>query len=425
MSDFEWINGAKMASWWLVFEDLGWPDSAVEDKWRKRAERFSRQGVNTVVFFGFHLRWDYIYLMERVLEIQARIADICHEHGLRVVEHHSAMLVHRVRNVDDRWEIYNRNRHHVPFYPDSWDNMVYNGSEMSSWRQINGQSNQPVFFERYTCECFCPNNPDYQQGYLDLAGRIVRHVRLDGFMSDDLHYLPNSFSCVCEHCKKRFYQEAGVELAGVDDSSFWGNRDNKDFLEWIRLRYQWNADHYKRLRNFLPKNIALWGCASDALIYQLNEIGFDPFSYAEHWDAVFHEIISSFNIGADNNRIVPGLASFAGIAEQFEKPLVAIFYADKPENVGGWLEMLSLWGCRPWLSKKARDYQAACEEELLANGFDYPEASADNIEAEKINFSRDYRDSLNAEKGNEYVSQVCSLINNAYQNGKRPLVVFE
>ena len=69
---FEWFKKTKMVSWWLTWEDMGWPDVELEQKWKNRAKTFSKQGVNTVVMFGFHFRWDYVGIMDRVFEILSR-----------------------------------------------------------------------------------------------------------------------------------------------------------------------------------------------------------------------------------------------------------------------------------------------------------------------------------------------------------------
>ena len=50
---FDWLWQAKMASWWLEFSDLQWPDLSLEKKWETRAKKFRDLGVNTVVMFGF------------------------------------------------------------------------------------------------------------------------------------------------------------------------------------------------------------------------------------------------------------------------------------------------------------------------------------------------------------------------------------
>jgi len=37
--EFDWIRKANFASWWVTWEDLEWPDYAVEKKWENRVTK--------------------------------------------------------------------------------------------------------------------------------------------------------------------------------------------------------------------------------------------------------------------------------------------------------------------------------------------------------------------------------------------------
>ena len=200
----QWLWDAKMVSWWLVWEDLEWPSPHLEEKWVQRARCFQQQGANTVVIFGFHFRWDYLAILDRVLSILARIAEICHDHGLRVVDHHSATLVHRARNQEDRWRIRTVNRHHVPYYPDTWDTVEFQGSGRATGGRSPRRTARRCTTMATTANCSCPNHPDYQQAYLNFVGMHLERVPFDAVMSDDLHFLPDLYTCGCQFCRERF-----------------------------------------------------------------------------------------------------------------------------------------------------------------------------------------------------------------------------
>lgn len=426
MTERNWIHDAVFASWWLTWDDFGWPDLELSAKWKARAAHFRARGINTVVMFGLHFRFDYFAHFGRVFGLLREISDICHDHGLRVVEHHSATLVHRVRNERDRWEIRERNFHHVPFYPDSWEYATYQGESIASWRQISARDGKPAYFDRYTCECFCPNNPSFQRCYLDYTRRHLEAVPIDAYMSDDLHYLPDYYSCACEHCRKRFLEEEGVELPAASDTGFWENFENPEFLKWISARYRWNGDFYRRLRDFLPPEILMWGCSSDAIDARVAGIAYSPQHYAPHWDAVFHEIVHTKQPGRDDTKISSDLVGFAGIARQHAKPLIALFYPRKVEDLPVWLKTVASHGARPWISKQPRTRGAPQEEELLREPVDFPPTTApERHELLGIIFSESTRDRLGPRAQEEYVQPYEKLCERLCRSGEKAVALFD
>lgn len=427
MKKHDWLNDARLASWWFAFEDLDWPDRCLSRKWAARAKDFQTAGINTAVVFGFHFRWDFLPYLGRVFGALREVAEICHDHGIRLVEHHSATLVHRVRNDEDRWEIRNDNFHHLPFYPDTWDYSHYRGAPMAEWRQISARDGKPAFYNRYTSECFCPNNPSFQQAYLDLVARHIEALPLDAIMSDDLHYLPDAYSCGCEHCRARFREEEGLELPPATDSSFWENYENPDFLKWIGARYRWNADHYRSLRESLPETMPLWGCASNCVSAELAAIGFSPQHWAPYCDAIFHEIYHVNQPGTHDADIASDLAGFASLARHYDKPLLALFYARKAADVPTWLETTAFHRARPWLSKQPRTLGAPIEETLLQNGFPFDEEKARRPEGDlhAIVFSESARDRLGPRAREAYVEPFRRLFAELSAQGKTVHVVFD
>lgn len=427
MKNKNWIRDARFVSWWLDFTDLSWPNPDLTSKWEARAEMFQKQGANAVVMFGFHFRWDYLPVMDRVFGALREIAEICHAHELKVVEHHSATLVHRVRNAQDRHQIQKHNRHHVPFYPDSWENVRYKGRNLATWRQISARDDKPVFFERYTCECFCPNHPEFQESYLEYIAEHLRAVPVDAVMSDDLHFLPDVYSCSCEHCRKRFEEEEGEMLPAATDPLFWEDYENPQFQAWLRARYRWNAEHYQRLRAALPESVALWGCASSCLNPNLHQIGFSPQQFAPYFDAIFHEIYHRNQPDTHSQEIVSELAGFASLARYYDKPLVALCYVQRPEDLSRWLYLLEESNARPWISKQVRSGSVPTEEEILAEGFSFPNSER-QLEPEVLQaivFSERQRDRLGPAGAQDYVHEFRQFCFDMTSRGTRVHVLFD
>ncbi len=111
----------RAVSWWITWEDLTWPNQALMDKFRRRADRCAASGVNCCMFFGAHFRWDFMPLWGRLHDLLRFTADELHQRQIVLFDHHSSVLTHRPRNRDEALNIWRSNRHHVPFYPSNED----------------------------------------------------------------------------------------------------------------------------------------------------------------------------------------------------------------------------------------------------------------------------------------------------------------
>ena len=56
----------RAISWWLNWNDMMWPDQAILDKLRRRADQAAEASVNCVMIFGMHFRWDHMPLWDRL-----------------------------------------------------------------------------------------------------------------------------------------------------------------------------------------------------------------------------------------------------------------------------------------------------------------------------------------------------------------------
>src|ERR1019366_8575064 len=103
----------RAVSWWLAWEDLTWPNEALMDKIRRRADRCAASGVNCCMLFGAHFRWDFMSLWGRLHDMVRFIADELHQREIVLFDHHSSVLTHRPRNREEALNIWRSNRHHV------------------------------------------------------------------------------------------------------------------------------------------------------------------------------------------------------------------------------------------------------------------------------------------------------------------------
>ena len=50
----------RIATWWIQWKDLDWPNADNMDGIKRRAEGFARADVTAAMLFGAHFRWDYL-----------------------------------------------------------------------------------------------------------------------------------------------------------------------------------------------------------------------------------------------------------------------------------------------------------------------------------------------------------------------------
>lgn len=234
----------RAVSFWIDWRFLDWPNEDVRDMIIRRCDEMAAANINMAVVFGTHFRWDYLPIMTRVHDMLAFTAEQLHQRDIKLFDHHSSVLTHRIRKPEDREHIRKFNYHHLAFYPDAdfVSQMKYNGSYLNDWRMIDVETGKPIFIDVYNCEQFCMNNPDFQAAYQTYIRRLLADVPLDGLMSDDGIYYAGWRACGCIHCRKKFATVYGHELPPTSDSSFWFNRESQAFLDWIAFRYKTVAD---------------------------------------------------------------------------------------------------------------------------------------------------------------------------------------
>ncbi|MDD5678188.1 MAG: hypothetical protein PHW60_09395 [Kiritimatiellae bacterium] len=370
-----WIREARIASWWLNKNDFYWPDYEVAEEIKRRAAYFAANGVNVVVIFGLHFRWDYVPYFERLRALFRCIIEECHKHGIRVCDHYSDTLIHRPRNEADRWFIRERLNHHVAIYPDFDRDYEYEGTWRNAWRMVDIRTNAPVYFEKYRCHIFCPNNPDFQRASASYAVRQFAEVGIDGLMNDDLHFLPDYHVCACKYCRARFKREYGHNLPPAADNNFWGNRENPAFRDWLAMRLRSMGDHYVRLRKALGSGKPLFGCCSETASQAVSDVGLAYDEFIRGCNVSFMEICGTnpvtawrhtCGLQAIHQAIAAGGDYFRGKVRHIlgvtqADPCLAIIYAEFPDQFFMCWALEAACGLRSWVCRRtnARDAQRA------------------------------------------------------------------
>ncbi len=233
----KWAEQMRAVSWNV---DTLKPDV---DQWREHARRLVASGVNTVVAFWFgkdihyrHILFDSaIYEVthpglgfQQVYDVLRLLCEICHEVGLKVIEHHGMAFVHYEKGS--------------PIYCVPPGQLRYKGQAMQDWFCVDARSNG-VSMGNYKSFMLCPNHEDFRAAVREVTMALMA-AGIDGLMLDDISFAPSYTVCVCNSCREKFLQDGGIVLPSFDGRGFWGNFSNPDFRHWLRFRLQSTRDFH-------------------------------------------------------------------------------------------------------------------------------------------------------------------------------------
>ena len=267
----------RIASWWLRWEDLNWPNSDVHDSIKARAEAMARANVTTAMIFGTHFRWDYLPYFTILHDYLATVAEELGKCGVELWDHHSVNLVHRYDTREEMRHVILHSGPHLPFSPSreaaaSWQ---YRGKLLNDWRMRDVKTGDILYYPQYAAEGFCIRNPDFVDAYTDYVSRLVRETGITGLSADDpVHYMHMS-SCACPHCLAAMRERTGLDLPPIGDRSFWFNWKNPAWHEWIDLRFEAARSFFERLGKVLPEGFRLTTCGTNSAAPFANEMAAD------------------------------------------------------------------------------------------------------------------------------------------------------
>ena len=403
------VTGAYRAvSWWLVFDDLTWPNQGLKDKIRRRADRCAENGVNSCVVFGTHFRWDFMPIWGRVHGLLRYIRDELHERGIALLDHHSSVLTHRPVDEKEALNIWQKNRHHVPFYPsrETAATWTFNGTRMNDWRVIDVETGSPVYLPAYNAEQYCMNNPDFREAYALYVQKLVEETGIDGLMSDDGIYYAFWHGCGCKHCRERFRSEYGHSLPPTSDTAFWGNRQNVAFRDWIEMRYRTCGDFLDRVREALPEGFPLMTCCSSSETHVANATGMSYQDFISSCDMIMLEMVGSTPSvrGTWDDRTSSQMLHL-GIARDNQIPCLGLGYGYRADTAFFIWALNKFLGSDSWFSTLKGRLNATEEEletlpddsEIVGEGYkwerDRPRLFNGRVDTDiAVHFSRPTRD---------------------------------
>lgn len=232
---------------WAVF----WYNDAEILDWQPadflpRAEKMASEGVTHVFTFSCtHFRWSFHREWPRLVETARRVVEACHAHGIKVVEHHSAILAH-VTNEPAAVESLKNCQKMRQSSVDRWpclarEHLVdarIEGVPVADMLQLDGRTGKPATTNWNTWS-FCFNHPVHRKVYLAHLADLYR-AGVDGIMTDDVQFFSSfpGHSCACGTCRREFKERYGHELpaAGEAWTRWHGNFEDPSYTAWLDFR---------------------------------------------------------------------------------------------------------------------------------------------------------------------------------------------
>ena len=177
----------------------------------KRVRRLAEMGATGALYNGRHMRLNYPDEWDRIADITRMVAGICHDHGIKVIEHHDvSIFLYRgypqmLRNLD-------------------WLQRDIRTGEVTRWA--------------------CPNNDDYISFYRDYLREFQSRTNVDGYMLDELN-ITGIHNCGCRFCREKFHQATGVRLPTWVSAG--GDAESPLYRNWQRWVARVSERSYGRL----------------------------------------------------------------------------------------------------------------------------------------------------------------------------------
>lgn len=320
-----------------------------------RARKLYEQGVTIVVTFSLtHFRLSYYPYWKEINECIRKLTAACHKFGIRVVEHHSAHLTHRILD-DNGWErfeqylfTYSRGQAKL----DTWKRVLpfltydykIEGRDIRTFAQIDGRTGEPCR-NVYGAYSMCFNNPDYRDTYFTYLKDVVK-TGIDGIQNDDVQYFGDGNACACEHCRKLFKEQTGYELPHSDKwDEFFENFSNPAYIAWKKFKFDSTTRFYRDLTAFYEEQgvkLLRPNYCSDILKHCPTCYSFDR--CCDMWDTIEQENCFSAVIQQSYMDFMTEAVHRYAAGQRYGVPAVSLFYPDRADSVYFSWALSRSWG---------------------------------------------------------------------------------
>lgn len=290
-------------SFWLL--DPGLTDQQLQS----HVDTLKENAVDAVILGG----GDHHYLFNQTdaalnayLRTAAKAVALCHENGIKVIEHHSNVLI-------------------------SPDNCT---EEIAPMLLMGFSSDgKSGIWPEYGVRSFCPNNPEYREMYWRKLKHILDQVDFDGIMSDDASF---HAGCACKVCQEKWRKENGGDIFSAYAAS--KNTGSKEWILWNATRKRWMRDFHLwldgRIKAEFP-TLVHYKLANDSTSPWPSQIsGLYPELYAETGDVIVWEIYNPADFYSFR-RLASSAAVYREMCELADFPVsrfTLLPYADNAEH---------------------------------------------------------------------------------------------
>jgi hypothetical protein len=201
--------------------------------------RFAACGVTLIQAAGFHARLMWIPHLERLTDLNRRITEAAHRHGMKVFDH---------QTCNGMWT-------HV-------------ADRLNGWCPDDATCVDIRFGRRYVpdqAKFACLNHADFRRHYFDYITDYVARTKVDGMMCDDMLFFYGQYGCGCDHCRARFRQTVGYDMPQP------GNWPLDDYTspvwrDWMRFRMDSVTDFKRELHQRMPQDFLLFTDSSSTVL---------------------------------------------------------------------------------------------------------------------------------------------------------------
>lgn len=240
-----WHN--RFGWFWYNDQEIFHDDDAALDA---KVQAFAEQRINHLITFSCtHFRWSFQRWWPLLAKTLGRIAESCHQHGIVLTEHSSAIVVHDITCAEDQaylQRLLKVRKSSIESWPELLDDIqadpLIDGVRLSAMLQVDGATGH---YSRtpYRATAMCMNNPDYRAIYFAYL-QTLYEAGIDGIMTDDVQMFGQG--CACRHCRRLFHEQTGYNMpeSGEAWRRWYGDHDDPTFRAWIDFRYRSIEDYH-------------------------------------------------------------------------------------------------------------------------------------------------------------------------------------
>lgn len=329
---FSALQNARVVAW-------EYPVDITREEAEKQADKYKNEGITHILTEGHrYIMYDledtdnppeFLFTpqkKEKSIKATKLVTDVLHERGIYCL-------------------------HHVTCTYATRDFM----EQHREWTQRDARfPEDPVFFEMYGgVYIFCLNNPEFREEFFQTVIDITKRTGVDGWMIDEVEWLPTWYACGCKYCRAKFFEETGYELPSDPVSPVWENFENPVWRAWLRWRMKSAGDFFVDLKARLDAEVPgqiLTAChagASDTWLAQ--KWGMDIIELRRGLNWIFYEAFIRKGMDFYNwRRHLAELRLYKAIARPTEVSPLALFYPESPAESRFYWALNSLAGARTW-----------------------------------------------------------------------------